>query len=610
MDFADDKAALEAEDRLVEGFDGGEQWEDPDFVPGGLALYHDPSSPPCGQAPADLVEWNRLNLGEVAGCVHAHTFVGEPGSNKISRGALRDGWAVSAMAVLSPAMLRAIFVSDRHGEEHGVYTLRLWKGGRPRYVRVDDRIPCDQTSRPLYAASAERNETWPMLLEKAYAKLHGCYQALAHGNIGYALQDMTGGAAITRSLPIATGGGGGGALSSAAPADALEPGAVVPLLTQALGEGGSVVCAVAEHPAAGTGLTTGLAYVVERVEKVEAEETPDAAALSTHLLRLRSPWAYKGCAWRGAWCAAHPCWDEYPAVRAQLLPGELDEEEGRLWIELRDFVRQFARVVVCIDGQRAPWDRQRLQGRWVPGSKSSGAVGAPCCGPGQLQEFRANPQFSVSLSSSARLCVVLEQRDVRWQGYEGAVGDAGGDGGSGGAGGPEATGPEAAGVASIGFVVMQVAGENRRAHSFHPSRMVGASLAFSSARGVTHMLEDTLEPGRYAIVPCTYAAAAPSDAPRSFTLQLFSSRKLKVDPDTVGGAFPDAQLAEEEPEEDEALESEDEDGLFVEERARADPEDEGCEVALLSRNVGELASLVSQLGADMEKLKGRVAAME
>ena len=33
-------------------------------------------------------------------------------------------------------------------------------------------------------------------------------------------------------------------------------------------------------------------------------------------------------------------------------------------------------------------------------------------------------------------------------------------------------------------------------------------------------------------------------------------------------------------------------------------EDDGCEVALLSRNVGELASVLSQLGKDVEKLEG------
>lgn len=44
-----------------------------------------------------------------------------------------------------------------------------------RYVHIDDRIPCDRKGRPIYAHGKDVNETWVMLLEKAYAKLHGCY---------------------------------------------------------------------------------------------------------------------------------------------------------------------------------------------------------------------------------------------------------------------------------------------------------------------------------------------------------------------------------------------------------------------------------------------------
>ncbi len=62
-----------------------------------------------------------------------------------------------------------------------------------RYVHIDDRIPCDKKGRPIYAHGMDMNETWVMLMEKAYAKLHGCYENLKSGFIDYGLRDLTSG---------------------------------------------------------------------------------------------------------------------------------------------------------------------------------------------------------------------------------------------------------------------------------------------------------------------------------------------------------------------------------------------------------------------------------
>ena len=61
-------------------------------------------------------------------------------------------------------------------------------------VVVDDWIPCESPGKPAFATSRKGNELWVSVLEKAYAKLHGSYEALEGGLVQDALVDLTGGA--------------------------------------------------------------------------------------------------------------------------------------------------------------------------------------------------------------------------------------------------------------------------------------------------------------------------------------------------------------------------------------------------------------------------------
>ena len=64
--------------------------------------------------------------------------------------------------------------------------------GKWTEVVVDDFIPTI-AGRPLYVHSTSDSEFWSSLLEKAYAKVHGCYENLAAGNTADALVDFSGG---------------------------------------------------------------------------------------------------------------------------------------------------------------------------------------------------------------------------------------------------------------------------------------------------------------------------------------------------------------------------------------------------------------------------------
>ena len=57
---------------------------------------------------------------------------------------------------------------------------------------IDDKLPT-RNGELIYLKASEKNEFWTPLLEKAYAKFYGSYQALESGTAIEAAVDFTGG---------------------------------------------------------------------------------------------------------------------------------------------------------------------------------------------------------------------------------------------------------------------------------------------------------------------------------------------------------------------------------------------------------------------------------
>ena len=54
--------------------------------------------------------------------------------------------------------------------------MRFFKDSKWRYVLIDDRLPCYAGNKQLvFGKCTRKDELWVPLIEKAYAKLHGCY---------------------------------------------------------------------------------------------------------------------------------------------------------------------------------------------------------------------------------------------------------------------------------------------------------------------------------------------------------------------------------------------------------------------------------------------------
>jgi calpain-15 len=105
---------------------------------------------------------------------------------------LADCWILSAAACLAerPKLIERLFITKEYNEM-GIYKIRLCKNGEWIVVTVDDYIPCYYNGGPMFSRSTGR-ELWVLLLEKAYAKLHGHYYSLRFGFTHHGLMDLTG----------------------------------------------------------------------------------------------------------------------------------------------------------------------------------------------------------------------------------------------------------------------------------------------------------------------------------------------------------------------------------------------------------------------------------
>lgn len=84
-------------------------------------------------------------------------------------------------AILSKGVYPPIFHKYR---AIGLFVIRIFKNHQWIYVLVDERIPVDiKTRKPCFGRCLNIHEMWVPLIEKAYAKMHGCYENLISGYV-------------------------------------------------------------------------------------------------------------------------------------------------------------------------------------------------------------------------------------------------------------------------------------------------------------------------------------------------------------------------------------------------------------------------------------------
>lgn len=182
---------------------GGAMWVDDEFPANDSALYKNPDMKPDYDDKEEKVDivWKRpqqiVTQGE-----EAVMFKEGMTSGDVKQGALDDCWLLGSFLLLGtrPQLLHNLII-EGNSIDDGFAVFRFFKNGRWVTVFVDTLLPFDNASKHLvYGSCTDPCEFWVALMEKAYAKLHGCYEALNGGTMDTAMVDLTGGVSVRYDL--------------------------------------------------------------------------------------------------------------------------------------------------------------------------------------------------------------------------------------------------------------------------------------------------------------------------------------------------------------------------------------------------------------------------
>ena len=240
--------------------------------------------------------------------------------------------ALSAIASDRPKDIEELFAC--WDEQAGVYGVMFFKQGGWEWVIVDDFVPItvDRSGGrfPLYASStadAADVELWPMIVEKAYAKMHYSWDSIDGGWAQEALSDVTGGVDFTLDLK--------------------KQRIQFPYFAECVADPFTVMCcSVDEAAAAGDGSATGKAgeaggamglFLGHAYSVVAAKQTTDG----TQFVQVRNPWG-GDAEWTGKYSDKSPEWSRNPAHAKELQL--VAKDDGIFWMLWDDFRKYFGKV--------------------------------------------------------------------------------------------------------------------------------------------------------------------------------------------------------------------------------------------------------------------------
>jgi len=454
-------------------------WEDPNFKAANSSVYH---SRNIGQQ----FEWKRP--GEL--CDDPHMFIGGATRFDIKQGDLGNCWFLAALGSLCAAgderLLHRVIPKDNSftRDYAGVFHFQIWQYGKWIDVVIDDRLPT-LNGRLQFVHSPSKNEFWPALLEKAYAKLNGSYEALSGGNTSEGMEDFTGG--IIEQYDF----------REKYPDDLFR---IMnkchkrhSLMGTSIETGG-----MALESTLPSGLVVGHAYSVTSVKKVHIR------GRDIFLVRLRNPWGSKE--WNGPWSDGSNEWRSLSDQEKQEF-GLTFDDDGEFWMAYQDFIGNYHKLEICLltpgtlsEKRGMRWEVTSEQGSWRRRVNAGGCRNS-------LDTFWTNPQYRVRVSDRddddnefGTLIVALMQKERRKKRKEGLD------------------------LLTIGYAIYKVPEGDVKPldlNYFKYNASTAKSPTFCNMREVSG--RHRLPPGTYVIIPSTFKPGEEGD----FLLRVFSENKIQ-----------------------------------------------------------------------------------
>ncbi|XP_056638162.1 calpain-A-like isoform X3 [Diorhabda sublineata] len=476
----------------------GTLFEDPEFPATDTSLFF-------SEIPDRTYEWRRPH--EI--CTDPKFFVEGFSRFDVQQGILGDCWLLAATAnlTLHSRLFFQIVPDDQEFDDKyaGIFHFRFWQYGKWIDIVIDDRLPTYR-GELIFLHSTEENEFWSALLEKAYAKLNGSYEALKGGSTCEAMEDFTGGVSEMYEMESA-------------------PPNLFQIILKAYERCSLMGCSIEPDPnvlEAHTpqGLIRGHAYSITRVKYVEIH-TPNVSG-KIPLLRLRNPWGNED-EWNGPWSDEAPEWRFISQEEKEEL-GLTFDKDGEFWMSFKDFMKNFSRLEICNlnpdslseaeleEEDKKKWEMSVFEGEWVRGVTAGGCRNF-------LTSFWHNPQYRITLTdvdedddeNKCTMIVALMQKNRRQLRQSGAD------------------------LLTIGFAIYHLSYPDRLPkpldlNFFKYNASVARSPSFVNLREVSCRFK--LPPGTYCIVPSTFDPNEEGE----FLLRVFTEKQnvMEEHDDDVG----------------------------------------------------------------------------